>query len=89
MFTGDHANIEFLRQLILDKMKQSESFEGVNKGWRLLVVKNEFLMKSNLTFHSAALEFIKTELVKYLAFIIFYLEQDGIINAEKSHALFT
>jgi len=31
-------------------------------------------MKSNLTFHGAALEQIKKHLVRYLSFIIFYLE---------------
>jgi hypothetical protein len=38
-------------------------------------------MKSNLTFHSAALEFIKGELVKHLTFTIYYMEADGIIAA--------
>ncbi len=38
-------------------------------------------MKSNSTFHGAALEQIKKHLVRYLSFIIYYLEQDGVINA--------
>jgi hypothetical protein len=39
-------------------------------------------MKSNISFHGAALEYIKNNLVKHLAFIVFYLEQDGVINAK-------
>jgi hypothetical protein len=45
------------------------------------VAKIEFFMKSNSTFHGAALEQIKNHLVRYLSFIIYYLEQDGVINA--------
>ena len=60
--------------MILLKVRQNENFENLNSNWKLQVVKNEFLMKSNLTFHSAALEYIKAEMVKYLAFIIFYME---------------
>lgn len=51
-----------------------DTFENLNDTWKLQVVKSEFLMKSNLTFHSAALEYIKIELVKLLTFVIFYLE---------------
>lgn len=45
-----------------------------NKQWIFNVVKNEFLMKSKLTFHEAALDQIKSGLIKYLAPIVFYLE---------------
>ena len=38
-----------------------------------------------MTFHGAALEYIRTNLVKQLAFIIFYLEQDGVINASNGN----
>jgi hypothetical protein len=58
----------------------------MNEGWTLRVVKNEFFLKSNVTFHAAALESIRILLVKQLAFIIFYLEQDGVINASEIDA---
>ena len=45
------------------------------------VAKIEFFMKSNSTFHGAALEQIQNHLVRYLIFIIFFLERDGVINA--------
>ena len=48
-------------------------------------MKNEFLMKSKLTFHEAALDQIKTNLIKYLAPIVFYLEQDGVISTLDSN----
>ena len=38
-------------------------------------------MKSNATFHGAAMDQIQKHLVRYLSFIIFFLEQDGVINA--------
>lgn len=53
------------------------------------MVCNEFLMKSNLTFHSAALEYIRTKMVSYLAFVIFFLEKDGIINCNQNPLLFS
>jgi hypothetical protein len=58
-----------------------EHQEKREENWIMSTIKNDFLMKSNITFHSAALEYIRAVLVKQLAFIIFYLEQDGVINA--------
>jgi hypothetical protein len=40
----------------------------------LNVVKNEYYMKSIQTFHGAALEYIHSDLVKLLAYIIYQLE---------------
>ena len=53
---------------------------NTNDQWILSVCKNEFLMKSKLTFHEAALDQIKTGLSKYLAPIVYWLEHDGVIN---------
>lgn len=58
-----------------------EHQEKREENWIMSTIKNDFLMKSNITFHGAALEYIRSVLVKQLAFIIFYLEQDGVINA--------
>lgn len=67
-------NNEFLTQLIIWKFQKSPVYDNIMNSWRTDVVCNDFLMKSNLTFHGAALEFIKTELVNHLAFVISYLE---------------
>lgn len=69
------SNREFLFLLV----KQKLNFKAKMDKWYLMVAKNEFLMKSHLTFHDAALFSIRQELVKQMSFIIYYLEQDGII----------
>ena len=74
-------NAEYLRMLIEKKLEQLEHQEKREDNWIMSTIKNDFLMKSNITFHGAALEYIRSVLVKQLAFIIFYLEQDGVINA--------
>lgn len=57
------------------KLINSENFEIKKMNWKLSeVAMNEFLMSSNLTFHTAALEFIRKELVQLLTFTIFYME---------------
>jgi hypothetical protein len=60
-------------------VKQKLNFKAKMDKWYLMVAKNEFLMKSHLTFHDAALFSIRQELVKQMSFIIYYLEQDGIV----------
>ena len=60
--------------MIIKKFKKNPLFDNIMNSWRTDVVCNDFLMKSNLTFHGAALEFIKTELVSHLAFVISHLE---------------
>ena len=69
------SNREFLFMLV----KQKLNFKAKMDKWYLMVAKNEFLMKSHLTFHDAALFSIRQELVKQMSFIIYYLEQDGIV----------
>jgi|LauGreDrversion4_2_1035121.scaffolds.fasta_scaffold06180_12 hypothetical protein len=69
------SNKEFLFMLV----KQKLNFKAKMDKWYLMVAKNEFLMKSHLTFHDAALFSIRQELVKQMSFIIYYLEQDGIV----------
>jgi hypothetical protein len=69
------SNKEFLFMLV----KQKLNFKAKMDKWYLMVAKNEFLMKSHLTFHDAALFSIRQELVKQMSFIINYLEQDGIV----------
>ena len=56
--------------------------------WNISIARSDFLMKSHLTFHSAALFSIRQELVKQLSFMISYLEQDGIIKASEVPELF-
>eukprot|EP00347_Sterkiella_histriomuscorum_P010832 403374756 len=82
------SNNEFLTELIVCKFQKNPMYDSIMNSWRSDVVCNDFLMKSNLTFHGAALEFIKTELVNHLAFVISYLEQDGIITSYENEDLF-
>lgn len=60
-------------------VRQKLQFKESQQKWYLSVAKNEFLMKSHLTFHDAALFTVRQELVKLMSFMISYLEQDGII----------
>lgn len=74
-------NQQYLISLIDNKLQYSEFIDKLINEPIMSVAKNEFYMKSNSTFHGAALELVKQHLSRYLSFIIFYLEQDGIINA--------
>jgi hypothetical protein len=71
----DSDNALFLGQLIDKKLEYSQIIDPFISQYPILtVVRNEFFMKSNVTFHGAAMEQIKNHLVRYLSFIIFYLE---------------
>ncbi|CDW84752.1 UNKNOWN [Stylonychia lemnae] len=85
---SSEKNNSFLKKLILMKFSKNEKYEQMKASWKDDIVTNDFLMRSNLTFHSAAIEYLKSELVRHLAFIIFYLEQDGIITAFDNPLLF-
>jgi hypothetical protein len=58
------VNANYLKKLMENKIKFNEITEITTSSWISLVVKNEFFMKSNFTFHSAAIEYIKISLVK-------------------------
>ncbi|CDW73692.1 UNKNOWN [Stylonychia lemnae] len=85
---SSEKNSSFLKNLILMKFSKNEKYEQMKKSWKDDIVTNDFLMRSNLTFHSAAIEYLKSELVRNLAFIIYYLEQDGIITSFDNPELF-
>lgn len=56
--------------------------------WILSIAKSQFFVVSYLTFHEAALKDIRQQLVKYLSFIIFHLDEDGVIMCQSDEELF-
>ncbi len=46
-----------------------------------MVARNTFLMNSRITFHGAAYEYISKLAVKYFSFIVFLMENEGVLEA--------
>lgn len=60
-----------------------------NSNWQELVSRNCSLMNTKSTFHAAALDYLSRITVKIVSFIIFKLEQDGMVEAflNSNHSL--